>query len=52
MGKNSENMSWKVYNFITMENIQMQFELCEGLHRPKLTKAVEIISELFRDIQK
>jgi hypothetical protein len=27
VGKNSENMSSKIYNFSTMQNIRMQYEL-------------------------
>ena len=30
MGKNSENMSSKIYNFSTMQNIRMQYELYRG----------------------
>ena len=32
VGKNSENMSSKLYNFSTMQNIGMQYELYEELH--------------------
>ena len=39
VGKNSENMSSKIYNFSTMQNIRMQYELYEGLHGPKRTEA-------------
>ena len=49
--KNSENMSSKVYNFSTMQNIRMQYELYEGLDRPKRTKAVALMSQLVRKIQ-
>jgi hypothetical protein len=28
--KNSENLSSKIYNFSTMQNIRMQYELYEG----------------------
>jgi hypothetical protein len=37
VGKNSENISSKIYkqDFSTMQNIRMQYELYEGLHRPK-----------------
>jgi hypothetical protein len=38
VGKNSENMSLTMYNFSTMQNIRMQYELYERLHRPKETK--------------
>ena len=41
VGNNSENMSSKIHNslqdFSTMQNIRMQYELYEGLHRPERT---------------
>jgi hypothetical protein len=37
--KNSENMSAKIYNFSTMQNIRMQNELYERLHESKRTKS-------------
>ena len=52
VGKNSENMSSRIYNFSTMQNIRMQYELCEGLQRHKRTKAVELMIQLVRKIQK
>jgi hypothetical protein len=38
---NSENMSSKIYkqDFSIMQNIRIQYELYEGLHRSKRTKA-------------
>jgi hypothetical protein len=41
---NSENMSSKIYNFSTMQNISMQHELYEELQRPKRTKAASLIN--------
>lgn len=35
VGKNSKNMSLKIYNLPTMQNIRMQYELYEELHGPK-----------------
>ena len=32
LGKNSKNMSSKKYNFSTMQNIKIQYELNEGFH--------------------
>jgi hypothetical protein len=52
VGKNSENLSSRMHNFSSMQNIRMQYELCEGLQRHKRTKAVEIMSQLVRKIQK
>jgi hypothetical protein len=46
VGKNSENISSKLYNFITMKNIRMQYECYEWLHRPKRTKTVALIRQL------
>ena len=37
-GKNSENMSLKIYTFSTMQNIRMQYELNEGFRESKGTK--------------
>jgi hypothetical protein len=37
--KNAENMSLKIYNFSTLQNIRMQYELHKELHRSKGTKA-------------
>ena len=39
VGKNSENMSSKIYNFSTMQNIRMQYELYKELHRSQGTEA-------------
>ena len=39
VGKNSENTSSKPCNFSTMQNIRMQCELTEGLHRSKRIEA-------------
>jgi hypothetical protein len=38
VGKNSENMSSKICNFSTMQNIRMQYELNEGSHEPACLK--------------
>jgi hypothetical protein len=35
MGKNSENMSSRMYNLSIMQNIRMKYESYERLHRPK-----------------
>ena len=50
VGKNSENMSSKIYNFSTMQNIRMQYELYEGLHGPRKTDC--IMSQLVRKVQR
>jgi hypothetical protein len=39
VGKNSVNMRSKIYNFSTMQNIRMKYELYERPHGPKRTKA-------------
>ena len=39
MEKYSKHVSSKIYNFSTMQNIRMQYELYEGLHGPKRTEA-------------
>ena len=39
VGKNSKYMSSKIYNFSTMQNIRMKYELYERPHGPKRTKA-------------
>jgi hypothetical protein len=31
--RNAENMSSKIFNFSTVQNIRMQYELYKGLHR-------------------
>lgn len=35
VGKNSENLSSKIYNFLAMQNIRMQCELYKELHSSK-----------------
>jgi len=35
VGKNSENMSSRTYNFSTMQNIRIQYELYKELQRTK-----------------
>jgi hypothetical protein len=37
VGKNTENVSSKIYNFSTMQNIRIQYELLhlQGLLRPR-----------------
>jgi hypothetical protein len=42
VGKNSDNLSLRMYNFSTMQNIRIQYELYEGLHRPKRTEAAAL----------
>ena len=42
VGKNTENMSLKIYNFSTMQNIRMQYELYKELHRSKGTEAAAL----------
>ena len=42
VGKNTENKSSKVYNFSTMQNIRMQYELYKELHRSKGTVAAAV----------
>jgi hypothetical protein len=37
-------MILRIYNFSTMQNIRMQYELYEGLHGPKRTKAAPLAS--------
>jgi hypothetical protein len=39
VGKNPENMSSKICNFSTKQNLRLQYELYEGIHRYKRTKA-------------
>jgi hypothetical protein len=43
-GKNSENSSSKIYkqDFSTMQNIRMQYESYEELHRCKRTEATAL----------
>jgi hypothetical protein len=42
VGKNSENMSYRNYKFPAMQDIRIQYELHDELHRPKSTEAVGI----------
>jgi hypothetical protein len=42
VGKNSKHMSLKIYNFSTMQNIRMQYELYKELHRSKGTEAAAL----------
>jgi hypothetical protein len=39
VGKNSENTSSRTYNFSTIQNIRIQYESYEGLHKPKRIEA-------------
>lgn len=39
VGKKAENMNTKLNNFPAMQNIRMQNELNEELHKPKKTEA-------------
>jgi hypothetical protein len=50
VGKNSENMSSRIYNFSTMQNIRIQYEFYEGLHGPKRTETAALMSQLVRKI--
>jgi hypothetical protein len=50
VGKNSENMSSKIYNFSTIQNIRMQYELHQELHRSKGTSYT--MTQLVRKILK
>ena len=49
--KNLEIMSSRMYNFPATHTIRMQYELEEGLHRPKRTKAAAPMSMPVRNIQ-
>jgi hypothetical protein len=42
VGKNSKNISSKIYNFSTMQYIRMQYELFEGLLRLRKTEATAL----------
>ena len=42
MGKNTENMTMKIYKSSTMQHMRMQYELYEELHRSKGTKAAAL----------
>jgi hypothetical protein len=42
VGKNTENMSSKIYNFSTIQNMRMQYKLYKELHRSKGTEAVAL----------
>jgi hypothetical protein len=42
LGKNAENTSLKIYNFLTMQNIRIQYELYKELHRSKGTEAAAL----------
>ena len=42
VGKNSENMSSRMYNFSTMQNIWTQYELYERLNRPQRQEAAAL----------
>jgi hypothetical protein len=51
VGKNSENMSPRVYNFSNMQNM-IQYELYEEFHGPKSTKAAALIRQLIKNIHR
>jgi hypothetical protein len=38
VGKTSENTSSRIYNLSAMQNIRKQYQLYEGLNRPKRTE--------------
>ena len=42
VGENFENLGSKIYNFSTMQNIRMQYELYKELHRSKVTEAAAV----------
>jgi hypothetical protein len=42
VGKNSENMSSKIHNFSTMQNIMMQYKLNKELCRPRKTEVTAL----------
>ena len=42
VGKNSENMSSRMFNFSTIQDMRMQYELYEGLLGPKRTEAASL----------
>jgi hypothetical protein len=42
VGKNVENMSWKIYNFSTMQNVRTHYELFKELHRSKGTEGAAL----------
>jgi hypothetical protein len=44
VGKSPESMSSRMYDFSTMQNLRMQYELYEEIHWPKRTKAVLLMS--------
>ena len=46
VGKNYENMSSKIHNFSTMQNIRIQYKLYEMLHESKTMKAVTLLANL------
>jgi hypothetical protein len=37
-GKNSENISSRIYNFSTIQNIRMQYKMYKVLCRPKISE--------------
>jgi hypothetical protein len=45
-------MSSRIYNFSTMQNIRMLYELYKELHGPKRTEAAAPINQLVRKIQR
>jgi hypothetical protein len=47
-----KNMSLKIHNFSTMQKIRMQYEFYEELHRSKGTKALAVMNQLIRKIQR
>lgn len=51
VGKNSENMSLRIYSFSTIQNIRMKYNLYEELHRPKRINAASLMNQLVSKIQ-
>ena len=45
VGRNSEKVSSRIYNFSTMQNMRMQYELYEGFHGPKKLSAAALMSQ-------
>ena len=45
VGKNYDNMSSKIYDSSTMQNIRMQYKLYETLYGPERAEAAALISQ-------
>jgi hypothetical protein len=42
VGRKTDNRSLKIYNFSTMQNVRMQYDLYKELHRSKGTAAAAL----------